>query len=82
MTELAGSLSFVLGRPVIDRTGVSGSYLLGTYGKLQWRGDRDATSSLPALPTLLREQYGLDLNAEHGPVKVLIITHAARPRPD
>jgi len=82
MTELAGSLSFVLGRPVIDRTGVSGSYLLGPYGRLQWRGDREATSSLPALPTLLREQYGLDLKTARGLVKVLAITHAARPRPD
>lgn len=82
MTELAGSLSFVLSRPVIDRTGASGSYLLGRYGVLHWRGERDTTSSLPALPTLLHEQYGLDLKAEHGPVKVLVITHAARPRPD
>jgi uncharacterized protein (TIGR03435 family) len=79
MTELAGGLSFVLGRPVTDRTGASGSYLLGKYGMLQWRGDQDTTSSLPALPTLLHDRYGLDLKAEHGPVKVLVITHAARP---
>jgi uncharacterized protein (TIGR03435 family) len=76
---LAGMLTRMLGRPVIDKTGLTGSYDLGV---LKWAGDESAGSSLPSLPTLLRDELGLELKAERGPVPVLVIDHVEKPSPN
>ncbi len=76
ITILAGMLTHALGRPVIDKTGLSGSYY---FGVLKWAGDESVGSSLPSLPALLREDFGLELKSERGPVPVLVIDHAEKP---
>jgi len=76
---LAGLLTRKLGRPVIDKTGLAGSYDLGV---LKWAGDESTGSSLPSLPTLLRDELGLELKAERGPVQVLVIDHVEKPSPN
>jgi uncharacterized protein (TIGR03435 family) len=76
MTVLTGLLSHTLERPVIDRTGMTGSYY---FGVLKWAGDDSSGSSLPSLFALMREQYGLELKVERGPVPVLVIDHAEKP---
>ncbi|HWB86501.1 MAG TPA: M56 family metallopeptidase [Bryobacteraceae bacterium] len=73
---LAGTLTHALGRPVIDKTGLTGSYF---FGVLKWAGDESVSSSLPSLPALLREEFGLELKPERGPVPVLVIDHAEKP---
>jgi uncharacterized protein (TIGR03435 family) len=78
MPVLAGFLSLDVNRPVIDRTGLTGTY----YINLEWAGDTPADSSLPSLPTVLREQLGLELKSETGPVDVLVVDHAERPTPN
>jgi uncharacterized protein (TIGR03435 family) len=75
ITSLTGMLSRVIGRPVIDKTGLSGSYY---FGMLKWVGDEGVNSSLPSLPTLLRDEFGLELKAETGPVPVLVIDHTEK----
>ena len=79
ITVLAGALTRVLGRPVIDTTGLTGSY---DFGVLKWAGDESAGSSLPSLPTLLRDELGLELKAERGPVPVLVIDYVEKPSPN
>ena len=76
MTSLTGTLSHALGRPVIDKTGLTGFYFLGV---LKWGGDDSVGSSLPSLVALMRDEYGLELKAESGPVPVLVIDHAEKP---
>ena len=76
ITTLAGMLTHAMGRPVIDKTGLAGSYY---FGVVKWAGDESVGSSLPSLPALLREEFGLELKAETGPVPVLIIDHAEKP---
>jgi len=76
MTALTGSLSHALGRPVIDKTGLTGSYY---FGVLKWAGDESVGSSLPSLPALMHEEFGLELKAEPGPVPILVIDHAEKP---
>ena len=76
ITVLTGALSFALGRPVIDKTGLSGSYY---FGVLKWSGDDSTGSSLPSVFTLMREEFGLELKAEPGPVPVLVIDHVEKP---
>ncbi len=76
MTALTGMLSRTLGRPVIDKTGLTGSYY---FGVMKWAGDDSPGSSLPSLPALFREELGLEWKAETGPVPVLVIDHAEKP---
>ena len=63
ITILAGTLTHALGRPVIDKTGLTGSYY---FGILKWAGDESSGSSLPSLFALLREEFGLELKAGTG----------------
>ena len=65
-----------LGRPVIDKTGLAGTYY---FGALKWAGDDSPGSSLPSLFGLLRDEFGLEVKAEPGPVPVLVIDHAEKP---
>ncbi len=76
MSGLAGTLTRAVGRPVIDKTGLSGTFYVGL---LKWAGDDAVGSSLPSLPALLRDQLGLELKAERGPVPVLVIERVEKP---
>lgn len=78
ISQLASALASVLQRPVIDRTGVNGTYDL----RLKWAGDLAANSPLPSLPTALKENFGLELKSETGEVDVLVIDHAEKPSPN
>ena len=74
VSTLAEQLSMIVGRDVVDKTGITGRYNL----KLQWTPD-DAADSGPSLFTALEEQLGLKLEPAKGPVQVLIIDHAEMP---
>jgi uncharacterized protein (TIGR03435 family) len=79
MSGLAQSLSFILGKTVVDQTGLPGRYDV----LLQWSGDADAVqaadSTFPSLFTAIDEQLGLRLQASKLPVDVVLIDHAAPP---
>jgi uncharacterized protein (TIGR03435 family) len=76
ITALTGMLSRPLGRPVIDKTGLTGTYY---FGLLRWAGDDGVGSSLPSVFALLREEFGLELKAETGAVPILVIDHVEKP---
>jgi uncharacterized protein (TIGR03435 family) len=91
--SLANLLPQFVGRPVIDRTGLTGIYDL----MLKWMTEPAiGTSSLgvpqvpepPADPntpnifTALQEQLGLKLEAGRGPVEVIVIDHLEKPTLD
>jgi uncharacterized protein (TIGR03435 family) len=90
MEMLANFLSTSIGRLVIDRTGLTGTYDI----TLRWTPDQASESlpgpapilavdqSGPSIFTALREQLGLRLDAQQGPVDVLVVDHAERPTPD
>ena len=61
-----------VGRTVVDKTGLSGYYDF----TLQWEAGEDAESSLLRA---LREQLGLRLSSEKGPVDVLVIDGVEQP---
>lgn len=84
MTFIANQLSIMgqLGRPVIDRTGLSGNFDFS----LEWSPEstNPQTEPLEPLPgptfgSALSEQLGLKLSAETGPVDTLIVDHIERP---
>jgi bla regulator protein BlaR1 len=76
MTGVAGTLTRTLERPVLDKTGLEGTFY---FGLLKWAGDDSAGSSLPSLPALLRDEFGLELKAERGPVPVLVVDRVEKP---
>jgi uncharacterized protein (TIGR03435 family) len=78
ISGLASSLSFNVGRPVIDQTGLTGNYNLD----LKWAGDTTNDSPLPSLPAALREKFGLELKPQVGPVSTLVIDHVEKPSPN
>jgi uncharacterized protein (TIGR03435 family) len=82
IADFARALSFLgfAGRPVVDRSGLTGEYDL----ELRWTPDRTRQDDpdAPTLVTALREQLGLKLEATKGPVNVLVIDSAERPTPD
>jgi uncharacterized protein (TIGR03435 family) len=67
------------GRPVIDATGLTGSFDF----ELAWTPDGAATPSGGAsLFTAVQEQLGLRLEPRQAPMNVLVIESAERPTPD
>ncbi len=83
VSTLAEQLSMIVGRDVVDKTGIAGRYHL----ELHWTPDDAAPSSGngatadagPSLFTALEEQLGLKLEPAKGPVQVLVVDHAEMP---
>jgi len=88
MGRLADAIAGSVGRVVIDRTGLDGTFDLD----LQWLPERvggppaegrgltwPGQSDLPSIFTALSEQLGLKLDSRRGPVDVLVIERAEKP---
>jgi uncharacterized protein (TIGR03435 family) len=70
MEELATDLSLILGRPVFDKTGLTGSFDL----TLTWTPDQSASDSPgPSIYTALQEQLGLTVETGRGPVEMIVV---------
>jgi uncharacterized protein (TIGR03435 family) len=75
MPMFAKELERLMGRPVLDKTGLEGKY---DY-VLEWTADSDATGTGPTIFTALQEQLGLRLESVKAPVDTLVIDHIERP---
>ena len=78
MAQLARQLSNTAGRPVMDRTGLTGYYAFA----LDWfPADRTPPPDLdaPDMFAALREQLGLRLDPARAPVEKLVIDHVEKP---
>jgi uncharacterized protein (TIGR03435 family) len=75
---LATLLSGHLDRPVVDSTGLTGTYDVN----LEWTPDASESDSVPlsgpSLGTALQEQLGLRMESGTGPVNVVLIDYAER----
>jgi uncharacterized protein (TIGR03435 family) len=90
MEQLAISLGGGVGRPVVDRTGLNGTF----DAELTYVTENPASPSFPvpsspqpppdgvSLRDAIRQQLGLDLRAERGPVEFLVIDSIERPTPN
>ena len=68
------TLAPITGRNVVDKTGMTGLY----DAELVWNDAEEG----PSLFTAIQEQLGLKLEAQRGPVDVLVIDHVERPTSD
>jgi uncharacterized protein (TIGR03435 family) len=88
MSLLTPMLSRLLGRTVVDKTGLTGKYDLD----IEWTFDEAIVLQLPpdvpkpvsdgsgpSIFTALQEQLGLKLESQKGPVEVLVIDRAEKP---
>jgi uncharacterized protein (TIGR03435 family) len=93
MTGFADRLSSILGRMVVDKTGLTGAYDL----KLEWQPDENQVAMFqairvpegygapapdplgPSLFTALHDQLGLQLDSDKGPVEMLVIERVEMP---
>jgi uncharacterized protein (TIGR03435 family) len=74
--QLTNFLSGAVGRPLTDRTGLSGLF----DWELTWADAPEVEG--PALVTAFEEQLGLKLQSARGPVEMLIVESAERPAPN
>lgn len=80
MGQLAPLVSLVVGRPVVDKTGITGLYDIElTFAPGAAIGSDLANPDAPSVFTALEEQLGLKLDAERETVEVLVITSIDRP---
>ncbi|WP_047492308.1 TIGR03435 family protein [Terriglobus sp. TAA 43] len=81
MSQLARTLTGQFGRPVNDRTGLSGKYDFVLKYKGRWDRDRDAEDfdPLPPMDRALVEELGLKVESAKGDVDVLVIDEVAKP---
>jgi uncharacterized protein (TIGR03435 family) len=81
ISELARVLAIPLGRPVVDRTALSGAYDIHLQFSEDVSGASspqiDATNS--GISTAIQEQLGLKLASARAFVDVLVIDHIDRP---
>ena len=75
LTRFAEELTRVSGRPVLNQTGLTGSYDI----EIEWAADDDDDSDMPQLFTAIREQLGLTLEPRKAQVDVVIIDHIELP---
>src|ERR1035441_10317854 len=69
-------LTSILGRTVIDNTGLKGVYTVD----LTWAADDQPSG--PSLFTAVQEQLGLKLEARTGPIETLVVDSADKPTVD
>jgi uncharacterized protein (TIGR03435 family) len=85
MPQLAATLQSMLGKPVIDQTGLSGGFDVD----LQWTpdaadarsGDTPANDG-PSIFSAVQEQLGLRLATKRDRVDVVVVDRVARPTPN
>jgi uncharacterized protein (TIGR03435 family) len=92
MSQVVDTLSIMLARRVVDKTGFTGSFDIhlefspeGTALERRGTGDVDLTANAatpdtakPSIFTALQEQLGLKLESQKGPAEVLVIDHLER----
>lgn len=72
MDLLARTLSSQLNHPVVDLTGLKGSYEI----RLHWvRDTAPLETTGPRMSQAVQEQLGLRLEAKKGPVEFLVVDH-------
>lgn len=78
---LAKTLTSQLGRPVVDKTGLTGKYdfVLSYHRTRESAQDENDPNLPPPLETAVQDQLGLKLEPAKGPVSHLIIDHLEKP---
>ena len=82
LSLFANGLSNQVGRAVVDRTGLPGSWAFELAFAPITPGPEPIDSDAANLFTAVQEQLGLKLDSTKGPVDVLVLDRVQRPTPD
>lgn len=93
VAQIVPMLSDLVGRPVIDKTGLTGLYdftlkfvpearSVGPFGPAPGAPPPTVDPNAPSLSTAVQEQLGLKLEGTRGPVEVVVIDKIERPTLD
>jgi len=94
IAQIIPTLADLVGRPVIDKTGLTGLYDFslkyapelgrnaGPFGPLPGAPPPASDPDAPSLPAALQEQPGLKLESGRGPVEVVVIDRFEKPTLD
>jgi uncharacterized protein (TIGR03435 family) len=77
-SDLAGSLSWLLSKPISDKTNLTGRYdveLRWTPESIEMRSNASSEQDVPNIFTATQEQLGLKLQPSRVPVRVFVIDH-------
>ena len=75
MAGLADYVGRQLNQPVVDRTGIKGTFDF----KLEWAKDDTGEASAPLIFTALQEQLGLRLESQKVPMEVIVVDSVDKP---
>ncbi|HEY2469273.1 MAG TPA: TIGR03435 family protein [Terracidiphilus sp.] len=81
ISQLVEMLTAQFGRPVTDKTALTGKYDFVLKYKGRWDRDRNADDldPMPPMDRALQEELGLKVEPAKGPVNVLVIDHIEKP---
>ena len=86
VAQLTQVLDSTVGSPVVDRTGLAGSFdfdlVWGPAGDVARDPSIQSPEDLASLLTAAREQLGLELQPTRAPYDVLVVESISRPNPD
>ena len=80
-SNLAGNLSWLLSKPISDKTNLAGRYdveLRWTPEPIELRSNASSDQDVPSIFTAIQEQLGLKLQPSRVPVRVFVIDHVER----
>jgi uncharacterized protein (TIGR03435 family) len=78
LADLVRGIQAIADRPIVDRTGLSGTF----EWQLVFATGATPNAGLPSVFTAVEEQLGLKLEAQTAPFEVLVIDAVERPTPD
>jgi uncharacterized protein (TIGR03435 family) len=81
METLVGAIQrgFNSDRPVVDRTGLTGTYDLKLEATPEWRIDSNPDPNEVSIFTAVKEQLGLKLEAQKAMIEILVVDHVEKP---
>jgi uncharacterized protein (TIGR03435 family) len=81
METLVGAIQrgFNSDRPVVDRTGLTGTYDLKLEATPEWRIDSNPDPNEVSIFTAVKEQLGLKLEAQKAMIEILVIDRVEKP---
>jgi uncharacterized protein (TIGR03435 family) len=85
MQEIVKTLSFNLGRKIVDATGLKGKYDIDITWYREWSGPQELVGEEPAdfphgpsFTHAVRDQLGLELISKQGPGDIVVVDHVEK----
>ena len=85
MQEIVKTLSFNLGRKIVDATGLKGKYDIDITWYREWSGPQELVGEEPAdfphgpsFTHAIRDQLGLELISKQGPGDIVVVDHVEK----